>query len=212
MDPDFPCHFGTVAEKSEKIYYAYVHHKEDPMLPKIITEFLQQNHKFDNKLGLALFVPPEKNTLSFEEYKENFWDIMNFLQINNPLPWPKDQVHDPDEPLWNFCFNGEPLFVFANFPAYQNRRSRNLGNSLVIMIQSVDIFNGIEPGTPSGAKARKNIRERIKRYDYIEPHPNLGHARAAVKHPWKLYVLPDDMNKLKGKCPFQHKDKIDIDK
>lgn len=205
LDPGFPCQFGTVAEKQKKIYYAYLHHKEDPMLSQILSEFLEINRKFNNSLGLALFLPPEENRLSFEAYQSCFWDILDLLHKKDTLSWPEEQIENPNEPLWNFCFHGEPLFIFANFPAYQNRKSRNLGNSMVIMMQSIDVFNGIEPGSPTGTKTRLNIRERIKEFDGIQPHPNLGHPRAVVKHPWKLYVLSDDMEKERGQCPFHKK-------
>ena len=54
---------------------------------------------------------------------------------NDNQAWPKQIPEDPDHYLWEFSFGGEPIFAFGNAPAYKQRKTRHLGNSLVIGFQ-----------------------------------------------------------------------------
>lgn len=204
-DPDFPCYFGTIAEKNKEILYTYLDDDNLETLPEKLKLFIEYDRSEPNRHALALFVKPEDTERHFEFYKERLWDILQYLHEHDPSPWPENQPKDPQEPFWNFCFHNEPLFLFANSPAFKNRRSRNLGNSLVIMIQSTEVFNGIEPGTPTGTQVRSKIRERIIKFDGFKPHPDLGNVRGVVKNPWKLYFLSDDLERDRGQCPFHMK-------
>lgn len=202
LDPDFPCYFGTIAETKGEIYTTYVNGNDLSTLPDDFRYFLDHIDIQEKRKSLAIFFEPESSEQTLDTYRKRFWYTLDFLHREDEKSWPSDNPQDPDEKFWNFCFHGEPLFVFANTPAYRNRKSRNLGNSMVIMMQSIDVFKGIEPGTPAGAKTRKNIRERLLKFDNYLSHPDMGNPRGLMQRPWKLYFLSDDMNKDKGNCPF----------
>ena len=60
------------------------------------------------------------------------------------------------------------------FSPLLKRKSRNLGNSLVLVIQPNSIFNGIESHNPKGRKVRQLIRTRLGKWDDVPPHPDLS--------------------------------------
>ncbi|MDR6226177.1 YqcI/YcgG family protein [Desmospora profundinema] len=202
-DPQFPCYLGTQAEKNGEVYYTYV--EEDwSDLPRTIEAYMKVDRQSRGApLTLAAFFKPEPSARSLNEYKNRFWEVLRFLHKQDPKPWPEDKPIDPDEYLWLFCFNGESFVVFANTPLYEKRKSRNLGNSLVIVFQPLALFAAFMPGKSAGVKARRNIRAKIDAYDEIPIHPALGDEQGSIQHPWQHFFLPDDNEPVQGKCPFQ---------
>ena len=94
--------------------------------------------------GFFLFVEPECEEQPLEYYRDSFWKVLQYLHENDNQAWPKQIPEDPDHYLWEFSFGGEPIFAFGNAPAYKQRKTRHLGNSLVIGFQPRTIFDGLE--------------------------------------------------------------------
>ena len=90
------------------------------------------------------FCRTECEEQSLEYYRDYFWKVLQYLHENDKETWPKQIAKDPDHYLWEFSFGGEPIFAFGNAPAYKQRKTRHLGNSLVIGFQPRTIFDGLE--------------------------------------------------------------------
>lgn len=145
LDRNYPCYFGTNTERRGELRYGYV---EDDVehIPSLLREFLSLSRLQPRvRHALALFFEPESVERPLSYYRQRFWEVLRFLRERDAKPWPGDRPSDPEDPKWEFCFDGEPMFVFASTPAYQARDSRNMGNSLVLLFQ------------PQGRSGDKNI-------------------------------------------------------
>ena len=206
-DNRYPCFFGTAALKREELRYGWVEGEDLASLPHLMFEFLRLSRSSPSvRHALAVFRKPEEEPKSIAFYRRQFWETLDFLHRADPRPWPESRPPDPAHPNWEFCFEGEPMFVFCCCPAYRNRRSRNTGDSLILLFQPRRIFQGIEGGTLAGRRAREIIRERLRRWDAISPHPALGSYGSPSSHEWKQYFLPDDESPSSERCPFQSKE------
>ncbi|MGR6010376.1 YqcI/YcgG family protein, partial [Bacillus cereus] len=58
---------------------------------------------------------------------------------------------------------------------------------------------------PKGAYSRQTVRERVEKWDRLPKHPNISHYGDPDHREWKQYFIGDDVEPLKGKCPFLHK-------
>lgn len=207
-DKTFPCTFGMAAQKNGELRYAYITHDDWSTLPAAMEAF---NRLFDDqerliRHGLFLFVEPVKAEKSLEYYREYFWNVLQYLHDQDVHEWPENYPKDPDHYLWNFSFAKEPYFAFGNAPAYKQRKTRDLGNSLVIGFQPRRIFEGLEGTSKGGAMSREKVRERVELWDQLPKHPNISHYGDKEHREWKQYFIGDDIEPIAGKCPFRHKD------
>ncbi|MDL4840559.1 YqcI/YcgG family protein [Aquibacillus rhizosphaerae] len=208
-DKTFPCYFGMGAEKKGELRYSYISQDDWSQLPQTLKEF---NGLFDEskpfiRHGFFLFVEPEQEEKSLEYYRDYFWNILQYLHEQDDKPWPADYPKDPDHHLWAFSFAEEPYFVFGNAPAYKQRKTRDLGNSLVLGFQPRKIFEGLEGTSKGGSMSREKVRERVEKWDNLPKHPNISHYGDYEHREWKQYFIGDDVKPIEGKCPFHHKDK-----
>lgn len=206
-DKTFPCYFGMSGHKRGELRYGYITHDDWSAAPLMLEEF---NRLFDNQKrlirhGFFLFVEPEKEEKSIEYYREYFWNVLQFLHNSDRYEWPADQPKDPDHYLWNFCFAEEPYFAFGNAPAYKQRKTRDLGNSLVIGFQPRRIFEGLKGTERSGVMSREKVRQRVELWDNLPKHPNIGHYGDKNHREWKQFFIGDDVEPIEGKCPFHAK-------
>ncbi|WP_240376873.1 YqcI/YcgG family protein [Bacillus piscicola] len=203
----FPCFFGMAAEKKGELRYSYISHEDWSHLPHTLEDF---NSLFgeDQPLirhGFFLFVEPEEEEKSIPYYRQYFWNILQYLHDHDTKPWAEGYPRDPDHHLWAFSFAGEPFFAFGNAPAYKQRKTRDLGNSLVIGFQPRRIFEGLEGTSKGGAMSREKVRERVEKWDKIPKHPNISHYGDTEHREWKQYFIGDDTEPIEGKCPFHPK-------
>ncbi len=206
-DKTFPCYFGMSGEKRGELRYSYITHENWRHLPETLETFIRlfDNQKRMIRHGFFLFVEPEKENRSIPYYREYFWEILQYLHNNDHKPWPEDYPTDPDHHLWAFSFAGEPFFAFGNAPAYKQRKTRDLGNSLVIGFQPRRIFEGLEGTSKGGIMSREKVRERVENWDRLPKHPNINHYGDPDHREWKQYFIGDDIEPIQGKCPFTHK-------
>lgn len=206
-DPTFPCYFGMKAEKKGELRYAYITHDDWSNLPKALAGFLEL-FKEPTKVrhGFFLFVEPEKEARDIPYYRDYFWRILQYLHEHDPAPWPETAPKDPDHFLWDFHFGKEPIFAFGNCPAYKQRKTRDLGNSLVIGFQPRKIFEGLEGTEKGGIMSREKVRERVEAWDNLPKHPDISHFGDPNHNEWKQFFIGDDSEPIAGKCPFHHKD------
>ena len=203
MNPEFPCYFGTNAERGGKLRYTYIERDSIDHLPSTLGEFLRLSRSHPRtRHALVLFAEPEPSEKSLDFYRDRFWALLQWLHGHDSEPWPDDVPKDPRHPGWEYCFAGEPMFVFSSTPAYQQRASRNLGKSLVLLFQPRRVFRGIEGGTPGGTASRAKIRAQMLKYDGMPHHPDMGAYGDPSSFEWKQFFLPDDNALVSGRCPF----------
>jgi FPC/CPF motif-containing protein YcgG len=148
---------------------------------------------------------PESIEGDIEFYRKRFWEILQYLHQADEKPWPIEKPKDPDHYLWDYHFAGEPIFVFGNAPAYKQRKTRDLGNSLVLGFQPRMIFEGLEGTEKGGIMSREKVRERVEKWDNLPKHPDISHFGDVNHNEWKQFFIGDDIEPIKGKCPFHHK-------
>ncbi|AYC28527.1 YqcI/YcgG family protein [Paenisporosarcina cavernae] len=205
-DKTFPCYFGRSGLLNGELRYGYINREDWSNLPQTLKEFLalfeQPKHK---RHGLFVFVEPMEVEGSLEDYRQQFWDILQYLHTEDELEWPEDAPKDPDHYLWDFRFHGEPIFAFGNTPAYKQRKTRALGNSMVIGFQPRKIFQGLEGTEKGGVMSREKVRERVEKWDNLPKHPDISHFGDPTHNEWKQFFIGDDSEPIEGKCPFHHK-------
>lgn len=204
MDQEFPCVFGRAAERNDELRYAVVENDDLSSLPATLAAFLSLSRS--NRAirhNLTVFFAPEGQARDFEYYRRRFWHVLQFLHASDREPWPDDIPTNTDDPRWEFCFAGEPIFMFAACPAYARRRSRNYGNSFVMLFQPKRIFQGLEAESSAGIHARRVIRSRLARWDGTDDgHPDVAGYGEPLVYRWKQYFLSDDGTPARGRCPF----------
>jgi len=201
---DFPCHFGTVAQLHGELRYSFVEGQDVSRVPATLEKFLELSRaRPQAKHNLTLFFEPEHEEKSFEYYRDRMWEILGYLHRHDRASWPSSIPQDPDEPAWEFCFGGEPFFLFAGSPAYKRRKSRNYGSSFILLFQPKRVFQGLDNDSPAGIKARRAIRGRLQVWDGITRfHPDMHDFGQTVGDRWKQYMFSDDDTAAVGGCPF----------
>lgn len=203
----FPCYFGMAAELGGELRYAYVTQKDWSNLPSALSSFLALfNEPKLKRHGLFVFVEPFETEGSLEDYRQQFWDVLQYLHEVDEIEWPTDSPRDPEHFLWDFHFQGEPVFAFGNAPAYKQRKTRDLGAAMVIGFQPRKIFQGLTGTEKGGIMSREKVRERVEVWDQLPKHPDISHFGDPTHNEWKQFFIGDDAEPIIGKCPFKHKD------
>ena len=205
---NFPCTFGIAGQKRGELRYSYLTHDDWTHIPDTLKAF---NQLFDQqerliRHGFFLFVEPEQEEKSLAYYRQYFWNVLQYLHDHDDQKWPENVPHDPEHHLWSFVFANESYFAFGNAPAYKQRKTRDLGNSLIIGFQPRRIFEGLEGTSRSGKVSREKIRKRVEHWDGLPTHPNISHYGDKNHQEWKQYFIGDDMEPIKGSCPFVYKE------
>ncbi|HEY6390523.1 MAG TPA: YqcI/YcgG family protein [Bryobacteraceae bacterium] len=205
-DPDYPCYFGAFAENNSDLYYSFVDPDFSSHLPQVVRKFIEVSSQFvGRRNNLAVFFKPEPESeqVTHDDRKKRTWEILQHLHDNDPEPWSDAAPADPADHSWEFCFAGTLFFIVALSSTYVLRKSRNMGPGLILLFQPRDVFVDPYTGENIGHAARDAIRERLRHWDDIEVHPDLGVFTDPRKNEWKQYYLSDDMKPETGGCPFR---------
>ncbi|MFJ6721563.1 YqcI/YcgG family protein [Streptomyces sp. NPDC091259] len=208
--PDFPCVFSRNAFRKRLLRFAFVESADGDgfrHLAQALIEYVELSRDWDGQLDtayplLVMFSKEAVTARTVEEYHAFGWQVLQELHHLDPAPWPTDVGDDPDSASWSMCFDGMPLFCNMSNPAHRNRRSRNLGEHFVIVINPRERFDVFAGETPSGRKVRANIRNRIHRYDGMRHSPQLGSYGVGALE-WLQYGLIEENAERKGVCPFR---------
>jgi N-omega-hydroxy-L-arginine synthase len=214
-DPGFPCVFSRNAFRKNIVKFVFV---EDGgkagvrHLGQGLKEYVDLSRNWDGRLDTAdpLVVAFSKEAVeadSVEGYQEFGWRILQELHEIDPAPWPEEVGKEFDSESWSMCFNGMPLFCNMSSPAHRVRRSRNLGERFIIVINPRERFDIFAGDTPSGRKVRSNIRNRIDRYDGSPRSPQLGSYGAGGLE-WEQYGLAEGNERTRERCPFEFREPL----
>ena len=205
-DAAYPCYFGRRALRYGELFGTWVDRDGDlGSVRDDLATFLDATRPFPRRrMVLALFCAPDREPQrpAHEEYGRRFWSILQFLHDHDDRPWPARIPTLPTHSRWEFSFHGVPMFVFAAAPTHAERRSRHLGDGLVLLFQPRNVFDGIEGGTPAGIQARRRIRDQLAAWDTAPHHPLMGDYGDPSNFEWKQYYVADDTASMYASCPL----------
>jgi len=204
----FPCFFGAESVANGDPLYTAVPSMTDPDallgLGETLLEYLDTWMDHSDRASLVTFFKPPARELSEAEYHERLWHILQFLHVHDPEPWPERIPTDPDDPYWEFCFGGEPMFPTCRAPFYECRKSRYCPIGLEITFQPRALFEnlGVTGDTEAGQEAREIIQDRLEAYDGVCPHADLGDWGVEGDREWPQYMLSEDDAAAPRRCPI----------
>ncbi|MFF8784451.1 YqcI/YcgG family protein [Streptomyces sp. NPDC015125] len=204
----YPCYFGTQGQQRGHNWFTVVDPRFPaehgvPALADALKEFRERARTGPKRQSLIVFVGPPDPEARLADHQTAFWDLLRDLSAIDTSPWPPGYPTDTGDPAWQWCFAGSPWFTFMTSPGYRDRRSRDLGPCLTIVLQTRRVFEGLGGSTVAGQAAKRRIRKDLERYDALAPHPYLGDPMFSSAHKWRQYALPDDQSVgTPEKCPF----------
>jgi FPC/CPF motif-containing protein YcgG len=202
LSDGYPCFFGTIAERRGEMFYSYVNGKDLSTLPATMATFARLADQVEfRRHNIAIFFEPDAQPLSHEEYHDHFWGALQHLHNVDKAPGADFQP-DPSDEAWEFSFGGVQMFVVCACPSFQKRHSRNLGPGMVLLFQPRAVFVDTITNKVIGREARNQVRERLRVWDEVEPHPDLGFYGDPGNLEWKQYFLADDSERAADRCPF----------
>ncbi|WP_442600214.1 YqcI/YcgG family protein [Neobacillus sp. D3-1R] len=203
----FPCIPATIGFSTNQLRYGFVGDPRNSSTLKEVAELLKKythsSREFGNYTSLIIFYETPKNvkeTHTVQQFEQLFWEQLSGLGTLDELDWPQHIPANPHNPVWEFCFHGEPYFMYCATPSHQNRQSRHFDHFMLAITPRwvLQEFNKSE----SYAKSIKSqVRKRLEKYDSIEIHPDLNSYGKEDNFEWKQYFLRDDDTSLL-KCPF----------
>lgn len=207
----FPCNFARKAFGSDMVRFLPITYDNElggynyALLGKGLYKFLEDAKEWDGRFNtafplLVIFEPNEK-IKSLEYCEEVFINSIQYLVDNDPSPWPEDMPVDPESKFWSMCFNQTQIFINTSHPNHIFRDSRNLCDSLVLVINPRERFDKFAGDNEAGRMMRKAIRDNIDEYDKIPHSPLLGHYFAGELE-WPQYMLPITNDSKGMKCPI----------
>ncbi len=209
---DFPCFFAAKAFESEAPVFLFADSAKQiesrAAIAGALTEYLgmvSQRSGWEAASAVLFIVfKPQRPARPLVTYHEQAWEILGYLHHHDPKAWPRDIPTEIDDPDWSFCFDGVPMFVNISCPAHTSRRSRNLGESLTLVMQPRAAFDEIAGNTPAGHQVRRRIRARIQKYDLIGPSPALGAYGDRKNREWAQYGLEEQNTEIPTTCPYKN--------
>ena len=204
----YPCHFGVQAEKLG--YHSFTAIDREPIRPaaktlaRTLQEYLERSQSGAKRQSLIVFMGPPGQDVSLQDDTAAFWAMLSTLSMHDPAPWPQDCPRDTTDPDWQWCFAGQPWFVFAASPAHHARPSRNVGGCLTLIFQTMRAFEGLITATNTWQSAKEKIRARLELYDGMPIHPHLGDLTQPPSYRWRWAILPDDQRTAPhDTCPYR---------
>ncbi|MDS0294223.1 YqcI/YcgG family protein [Halogeometricum luteum] len=202
----FPCYFGANSVRDGEPLYAAVPSltEKEALLSfrDALLEYLDVYREMPGRTSFVTFFRPPEREFSEGDYHEALWHLLQFLHVHDPDPWPADIPTDPDDPEWEFCFGGEPMFPTCRAPFYEERRSRYCPVGLEITFQPRSLFDGITADTEAGRQARETIQSRMAEYDGVCPHADLGDWGVDGDREWPQYLFREDPEDSPDECPI----------
>jgi len=205
----FPCVFSKNAFRKQLLKFLFIETVDAQGIQFFadgLLEFVELSRGWDGSLNtsyplVVVFSLTAIKSQSVQDYHSFGWHILQKLHDVDPVCWPKTVATCPEAPSWSMCFGGMQIFCNMSNPAHRVRRSRNLGQHFMMIINPRERFDIFAGDTPAGRKARANIRSRINQYDDLPHSPQLG-SYGDSGGEWRQYSLVEDNEERSDKCPF----------
>jgi uncharacterized protein len=194
----FPCVFGVAGFNSGQLRFTFSENMQTHEVAAALEEYLLECRRFGRNTSLLVYSRPGP-VQSIATYEEQFWSLLEDLAATDKHSWPPHIPEQLDHPMWEFCFNGEPIFVVCNTPAHVNRQSRR-ASCFMLTFQPRWVFDDIL-GTPEiAAKSTGKVRRRLEPYDLVPPSPALGTYGDTDNREYSQYYLGD--TNAQSRCPI----------
>ena len=194
----FPCIFGIAGFLLDQLRYSFNERMTASEIAPALEHFVKHSREYGQKTSLVIFSRPSP-VEDITRYEKRFWSLLSELALIDKHNWPEQIPPTMDDPLWEFCFAGEPIFVVCNTPAHVLRQSRR-ASSFMLTFQPRWVFEEIL-GTPESAKrSLDKVRTRLKLFDLIPHSPHLGLYGNPQNREYAQYFLRENNNKVS--CPF----------
>ena len=211
---DFPCTFSQNAFRRELIKFVFVDALTPAALDRAaegLNDYVRLSREWDGLLSTAhplivAFSTAAVRETTVEAYHRSAWRVLQHWHGIDPEPWPADVATDPHSPYWTMCFAGMQIFVNISNPAHRNRRSRNLGEHLIFVVNPRERFDIVAGDTPEGVKVRQRIRSRIGEYDAVGHCSQLGLYQAGDTEWWQYGIIEENRERT-DRCPFEFRPK-----
>lgn len=195
----FPCIFGVTGFKADRLRFAF----PDPLTPKtlapILDAYLAQARSIGPMTSLVVFARPGP-VMSIDHYRDRFWNLLDELSALDGGEQPEGVSLKLDDPTWEFCFGGEPIFVVCNSPAHVLRQSRR-SSGFMITFQPRWVFEGItDTDDVAVLRSLTRVRSLLEAYDAIATAPTLGKYGDPENREYTQYFIGDTNDK--PTCPF----------
>jgi FPC/CPF motif-containing protein YcgG len=95
------------------------------------------------------------------------------------------------------------MFPTCRAPFYDDRKSRYCPVGLEITFQPRSLFEGVTADTEAGRQAREVIQDRIREYDGVCPHADLGDWGVEDDREWKQYLFSAADEQAPDECPIR---------
>lgn len=200
-DRPFPCIFGVNGYKKDMLRFSFYEEITADTLSKDLMVFCENYKSYGKQTSFVVFERPT-SVKSIEEYRTRFWNLLNDLNKLDKTPWPLNLPENLDDPQWEFCFHGEPMFIVCNTPAHVNRLSRR-SPSFMLTIQPRWVFDDLLDTEIKANNAFSTVTKRLKPYDTVPKSPFLGKYGDPISREWSQYFLDDGEDKEMS-CPFHN--------
>jgi hypothetical protein len=207
-DTPFPCFFGTEAVKNGELLYTCVPSMSDrealTALGETLLEYLDTYEDYADRASLVAFFRPPEQPMAEADYHDTLWHLLQFLHVHDPEPWPDHIPTETDDPKWEFCFGGEPMFPTCRAPFYDTYKSRYCPIGLEITFQPRKLFEdlNVTADYEQGQNAREVIQDRLEGYDGVCPHADLGDWGNEGDREWRQYLFREDGSQAPDECPM----------
>jgi len=203
----FPCIPATIGFSLNQLRYGFIGDpREDTTLyelAELLNDFTEVSRQLGSYTSLIVFyeTPQDmKETYQVEQYEQIFWQQLSGLSEIDYIDWPEAMPTDPHNPIWEFCYHGEPYFMYCATPAHKNRKSRQF-DFMMLAITPRWVLQEFNKSHSYAERIKKKIRNRLKHYDSAPIHPHLKSYGQEDNYEWKQYFLRDDDTSL-SKCPY----------
>lgn len=204
----FPCYFGVDAEREGRLRYTFAEDSnvdELTLVSESLSLYLNVRDQIPGRSALICFLGrvPAHAPGGINGYEREFWSVLQFLHEHDPQRWPEDFPVDPEDSGWEFCFQGEPLFITGHSLLHSKRLSRWAPCALMLVIQTRSNLEGIVGRTLAATEVRSHIRSALLRYDHIPPSPDLGIFGDPNVREWRQYWLTNGDEERPARCPLE---------
>lgn len=201
---DFPCLFGRKAFWRESLKFLFVRGAADLVAGVLAYTTFVKTTSLDTRLYSPLVIVFKHDGFANLADEHTFcWEQLRILHENDPREWPGSVPTDPADSRWTFCFDGVQLFVNMSCPGHRHLKSRNLGQSVIFIVNPRQNFDaGASLNSRKGVTVRQTIRERVRRYNDGVVPDGLGFFGDDINLEWKQYQLNEPGSQAVRKCPF----------
>jgi FPC/CPF motif-containing protein YcgG len=201
----YPCIYAIRAHRNNALRFIFLNDSETDAaiaaFGRALSEYVKICHSLAPHTAFLAFVRADREELTLEEHHSEFWHVLQRLHELDASAWPAHIPTDPAEPLWEFCFSGEPMFALGSGPVHVARRSR-YSPVRTISFQPRYMFDELISTPDLLAKARRIIRARVLEMDGFPVHPIIQMYHEEGNREWRQYVVPEDNSPIEGVCPF----------